>query len=722
MALDLGTLVGYLETDNARWNKGIDDALRSVDEFGDKAKPKALAAGRKAGDAFGDGMVPEAEKAGEEAGEAAGEGLKATGAVAAGAAGLVFGMAFTEALDIDAGTDKLAAQLGATARQSRQYGQIAGNLYSGAWGESMDEVRTAIGAVDTSIDSLQKVGGRRLQQLTGRALDFATAFEIDVVRGAQVAGVVIESGLAKNGLKAFDLLTKGAQEVGPALQEDLLDAVEEYGQFFASLGYTGPEAFGLLVDAAEKGTYGIDKAGDAVKEFTILSTDMSTASKDAYKMIGLDARDMADMVLAGGDDAQKATQKIIDGLLGIESPSKRAEAAIALFGTPLEDLNVRDIPDFLRSLKGTEDGLKGVEGASKRMSDTLNDNASTKVTAFKRKLETQFVGYFADEVIPLLEDDVIPALTKFGDWLEEDGGPALRDFVDDVKPAVEAVGDLAGFLNDLPGEAKLAGLAALLGGGVALKMKPGGLFGNDRGSVRNPAYVVVTNPGGLPGGNGPDGKPGKISPKSLALGFVRGLGLPAVAGAGTDITRRVLSGSMGDETASQIQTGASTPGGGGFGSPFSSDYFAEDGGGKQAEKTLDRLTAKAEGFRGVLDLVGSTKVHPDLAVPRLPRARRDLQEFLALEIAAGRPITPYVALSGYERAMSQIETLKANIHTIPTAGLDNGVPFVSGGGSSAGATGPFAGATVNVTAHDYKDFTRQTQRRAQESSLGGRPE
>jgi hypothetical protein len=62
MALDLGSLVGFLEIDSTRWDKGIDDALRGVDEFGTKAKPRAEAAGKKAGTAAGDGFAKGAEQ------------------------------------------------------------------------------------------------------------------------------------------------------------------------------------------------------------------------------------------------------------------------------------------------------------------------------------------------------------------------------------------------------------------------------------------------------------------------------------------------------------------------------------------------------------------------------------------------------------------------------------------------------------------------------------
>jgi hypothetical protein len=723
MALDLGELVGYLVVDDKRWN--FDGALKSMDKFGDQAKVRAKTAGDHAGDAFGDSLVPEAQRAGEEAGEKAGDGLLTKGRVGAAAAGAAVGAAFVEALDVDAAADKLVAQLGANAIQAERYGRVAGNLYAGAWGDSMDHVNEAIGAVVSSIDGMDTASGRQLGRLTSRALDFATAFEVDVTRSVQVADTLIESKLAKNGLRAFDLLTRGAQKVPSALREDLMDAVEEYGQFFASLGYSGPQAMALLVDASAKGVYGIDKAGDAVKEFTIRATDGSKASTDALELIGLSAEDMSDKILKGGEDAQDATQKIIDGLLDIENPSQRAQAAIALFGTPLEDLNVRDIPDFLRNLQGTSDAMDGVRGSSKRMSEQLNGNARTDLKSFTRTMRTELVGYMEDKVIPVLEDDVIPAVKRFGDWFEEDGGPALRDFKDDLDPVIDAVGDLAGFLNDMPGEGKILALGGALAGGLVVKHKLAGVF--DRGGPGNPMFVVVSNPGGLPGdgGGGGGGKKGFLG----ALLANPLTWFATQAGVGTHLSNEHLANTAGSDVAVSMAGPQSQGGGGGLGAPPGFFDFSDDEVDKKADE-VDELVAKVNGFQDALDIVGSTKVRPDLAVPGLRAVSQGLSDFIDLQIEAGKPVHAAIFLTGVERAMAQIASLDAGIDALGERGLDNGVPYVHGG-SRGGRTGPserpvaprspFDGATFNVMPPNYDGFTRDLQRRSRNASLGGRP-
>jgi len=304
-------------------------------------------------------------------------------------AGVSLGASLVQSISIDEANSKLAAQLGLTESESARIGSVAGDLYANAYGESMDEVNTAVGAVMSSIDGMSTASSAALEGATEQALNFASTFDVEVDRAVQSVGTLINSGLAKDATQAFDLITAASQKVPASLRENVLDASDEYAQFFRTLGYSGEQSFALLVDASKKGEFGIDKAGDAIKEFTLLSTDMSAKSQTAYKSIGLDAHKMANAILAGGSSAQGATQQIIDGLLGIKDPATQANAAIALFGTPIEDMNVQDIPEFLASLKGASGSMDDFGGAAKRSGDALNNTAAGALEAFHRKAMSQ---------------------------------------------------------------------------------------------------------------------------------------------------------------------------------------------------------------------------------------------------------------------------------------------------------------------------------------------
>lgn len=334
-----------------------------------------------------------------------GIGGKAFGALGIGAGIAAGAMAtFSKSMDISAASDKLAAQLGLTAEESQKYGKIAGNLYASAYGDSMEEVNTAIGSVRSSIQGMASASAEDLQAASATAIDLAKIFDLDVSEAAASAGNIIRTGLADTATEAFDLMTVALQKVPAAMRGDLLEATNEYGVYLHDLGLSGEEAFGLLASAAQGGTIQLDKAGDALKEFSIRSTDMSKTSVDAYQKLGLNAQDMSNKILAGGDVAKGAFDTIVAGLLGIKDPTDQANTAIALFGTPLEDIGVNKIPEFIASLQNAGGSLGEVQGASKRAGDEFNDNAQTKLTAFKRSLETNVVNFLGGSVIPKLEE------------------------------------------------------------------------------------------------------------------------------------------------------------------------------------------------------------------------------------------------------------------------------------------------------------------------------
>lgn len=402
---------------------------------------------------IGEELGEPAEEAGEDAGEKAGKGFtsKIGTVLKAGLVGVaaLAGAALVEAMDIEAGTDKMAASLGLTAKESQRAGDVAGRLFAGAYGESMEEVNTAVESVISSIDGMRTASGSALESMTTKVLNFAAAFEIDTARAAQVAGQLITSGLAKDGVQAMDLLTAAMQRVPKAVREDIIDAADEYGPFMKQIGLSGEKAFGLLVAGAKKGMYGIDKTGDAIKEFTIRATDLSTSTQDAYKTLGLDTEKMTNALLAGGDRGAKAFDLIVSKLRGMKDPGQQAAAALALFGTPLEDLSVTEIPKFLKSLDTTATGLGKVSGAADDMGATLNDNAKSNLTSFWRQLQMAFVTILGGYVLPIvskvakfLATSFGPALKAVGSFLSSTFGPALKSvagFIKDNHVAFEAL-------------------------------------------------------------------------------------------------------------------------------------------------------------------------------------------------------------------------------------------------------------------------------------------
>lgn len=308
------------------------------------------------------------------------------------------------AMDNQADFSQLAAAQGADPTLAKEYGATAGRLYAAGVGSSMGEVTSAIDAAQSSFATLGFEGEASLDQVATRAVNFGKVFGTDVDEAIQTASQLVTNGLAADSTQAFDLMTTSFQNVPKAMRGELPEILQEYGTNFRALGIEGPDAFNMLVSAAGQGKFALDKTGDALKEFTIRGSDMSKSSVAAYEAIGLNATEMSNAIASGGPAAQAALKQTAEGLLSIENPSDRANAAIALFGTPLEDLSVDQIPDFLSGLTGAQNVMAGFEGSTDQMGETLNDNAKSKLETFKRGIQSTFVDMLGAEALPMIGD------------------------------------------------------------------------------------------------------------------------------------------------------------------------------------------------------------------------------------------------------------------------------------------------------------------------------
>ena len=365
MALDLGELVGYVKLDD----KGFDDVLGKL--------PGKM-----------NGYAPI---------------MAAAGAALAVGVGMAISKGIADGMEMETAVAKVSAGLALTADESERVGKLAGQLYRDAYGESIGDVTRVIGEVISSIEGMRGANETALGDMAKKVMDFNTVFEVDTARTTQIVGQLIKSGLVKDAEQGMDLLTAVMAKVPANVREDVLDALDEYAPFMTAIGIQGEAAFTLLADAASKGMYGIDKTGDALKEFGIRATDMSTLSKSAFDLIGLSQQDMANQLLAGGDTARLAFDKILGGLQGIEDPAARANAAIALFGTPIEDLGVNEIPQFLSSLQNLDGGLGDTAGAAENMGKTVNDTAGVAFEELQRSYEG-LIGTVGQFLLPILRE------------------------------------------------------------------------------------------------------------------------------------------------------------------------------------------------------------------------------------------------------------------------------------------------------------------------------
>ncbi|MFJ8386222.1 phage tail tape measure protein [Streptomyces sp. NPDC094438] len=452
-----------------RLGDGFEESGRDVTAFADRAEGALSQAAQGAGQ-LGDEVAKSADEAGSKLGGFAKKiGLAAVGIGAAVGGALALGL--KEAMDREAGTDLLSAQLGASPEQAKALGQAAGKVYSAGYGESIADANEALKGLWQQ--GLVPAGATadELADISKRAMDVAAVLGDDVGPTANAVGTMLKTGMAKNAKEAFDILVVGAQN-GSNKAEDLLDTFNEYSVQFQRVGLDGKTAMGLISQALQAGARDSDQVADAIGQFGEKAVAGGTAVEDAFKSIGLNADDIAARMGKGGQSAETALGMTLKALRGTTDETVKLNAAAALFGDPANVMG-KALYAMDPATAAASNGLDKVSGAAARAGATMHDNASQKLTAFWRTLETGAVDLIGGKVLPKLEDlatkfapvgraakefildKAVPAAQALGEKVAPLAGVTKTVLLDNVVPAVQATGkafaDAIGFVEEHKG-------------------------------------------------------------------------------------------------------------------------------------------------------------------------------------------------------------------------------------------------------------------------------
>jgi phage-related minor tail protein len=414
---------------------------------------------------LGDDVAAEGSEAGDEAGEGIASGIldalrtiPIAGAVigvgVAIAGGILLGI--KQGLQVEAERDLFSAQSGLDEDTSARFGRAAGEAYANAWGDSvaanLDTARRAMQAGIINQDATDAEIENVIAKLTG----LNDLFQYDIAESVRGVGNLMKSGLVKDADQAFDLIVKASQKVQ---SDDLIDTLNEYSTQFKTLGLDGPNAFGLIVQAAEAGARDTDNVADSLKEMGLRIREGTEPAVEALKMLGLDAKDTISAFQEGGPRAVTAIDRVFDALRDLERKGGNTQAVIAaLFGGPGEDLGAAlyalDVDKVAEALGGVE----GAAGAADRALQTMSNNNATKMESAKRNVEVAMDG-IKGALAEAFGDEIGGA----ADWISKNRAPLMdfflqvmngafemgKAFVDFSATAIEAIADIADSAADI---------------------------------------------------------------------------------------------------------------------------------------------------------------------------------------------------------------------------------------------------------------------------------
>jgi len=444
--------------------KEADNAGNKTESFGKKFKGAIHDQAQQGVD----GLLGKLGQTGAVLGKLGGVGIAAGAAIGAGlAVATLAANKLKEAFDIavsrDTSNRKLGAQLGLSPAEMKIAGKIAGQVYADNFGESIDDINNTIKAVMQNMKGVADTSAGSVKAMTEEISTLMATTGEDAASISRAASQLIRTGLVDDPKQAFDLIQKGFQ-LGDDKAQDLLDTFNEYGTQFRKLGLDGTQALGLIDQAIKAGARDSDVAADALKEFAIRAVDGSTTTANGFKLLGLNAKDMATAIGKGGTSASGALELTLNKLRAIKDPVKQAQAAVALFGTQAEDLGASL---YAMNLDTAKNQMHDMEGATKRASDTMSGGFGAAIETARRKIETlkaqlgeklfPVVQYFIDNIWPKMREGIALVADKFQEFWTKSGPPLInmlhnledewnknKDSIEKLKPFLEYLGTFLG--------------------------------------------------------------------------------------------------------------------------------------------------------------------------------------------------------------------------------------------------------------------------------------
>lgn len=299
-----------------------------------------------------------------------GAGVTAVGAATAGVL-VNLGNGYNKAVN------QIGAATGTTGKELEQLGQIAQNVYSHNFGDSLEDVADGISVVRQNTQLM----GEELQAATEAGFALRDTFGYDLSESARTASALMKN-FSIDANKAYNIIATGAQK-GADQNGDLLDTLNEYSTQYAALGLSADQFVNGLIAGAEAGVFSIDKVGDAVKEFNIRAKDGSKSTTSAFATLGLEAGTTMQAFAKGGDTAQKAFFEVVKALEAMKDPVEKNQTAVALFGTQYEDLEKTVLP----VLASMEDASKTTYDALGEINEIKYKDLGSALQGLKRTIE-----------------------------------------------------------------------------------------------------------------------------------------------------------------------------------------------------------------------------------------------------------------------------------------------------------------------------------------------
>lgn len=371
--------------------------------------------------------------------KAVGKAAGAMGVAAVAGLGAAVGKTI---LDMESSFATLQAQTGASGAELKVLEKSAIQTFSRGYGESLDEVTTAVSRVK---QNMQGIDASEISNVTSNALLLAKTFDSDVNEVTRGANNMMQAfGISSQ--QAFDLFTAGGQR-GLNFSNEMFDNVAEYASLFGTMGYSAEEYFGILERGAQSGVYNLDYVNDVMKEFQIRVKDGSKATSGAMGEMSSATQNVWKDFLNGKGTVSDVAASVASELKGMDDQVAASQIAVSLFGTKFEDLE----SDAVYAMLGTTEAMKGFEGSAASAASAVEGGFVNRIKSSFRELTTSIASLgdnpageeFLNSIATTAEG-LVPKITsvaekamEFGNTIRNNWGP-IKETVIGITTAVVA--------------------------------------------------------------------------------------------------------------------------------------------------------------------------------------------------------------------------------------------------------------------------------------------
>lgn len=152
-------------------------------------------------------------------------------------------------------------------------------------------------------------------------------------------------------------IVKDGFVAGADASGQFLDTLREYPAYFKEAGLSASEFVAITTEATKQGIYS-DKGVDVIKEANLRIREMTTATSDALKGIGIDSEQVQKDLQSGAKTTFDIIQEVSARLSELPESSSAVGTALAdIFGGPGEDAGLQ----YIKTLKDIETDLDAVK-------------------------------------------------------------------------------------------------------------------------------------------------------------------------------------------------------------------------------------------------------------------------------------------------------------------------------------------------------------------------